>query len=78
MTLTATCTNLLTGITERQIRAMTPHERRLLSDQLIRVYRMIEGERIMAEAREATAPQKSPSPREGVLAQLASTGGRQA
>jgi hypothetical protein len=47
---------LLSSFTEAQIRAMTKTHQQLLSDQLRRVYRIIEGDRIVEDAREATDP----------------------
>jgi hypothetical protein len=35
---------------------MSPADRQLLSDQLVRVYRAIESDRIIEDARQATAP----------------------
>jgi hypothetical protein len=56
MSLARTVTKLLTGITPQKARAMRPGERQSLSNELRRVYRIIEGDRIMADARKATAP----------------------
>jgi hypothetical protein len=64
MGLVNTITNLLTGLTENQIRAISRADQQLLSDQLRRVYRIIEGDRIVSEAQEATAPKS------GVLHEL--------
>jgi hypothetical protein len=65
MSLARTVTNLLTSLTPEKVRAMEPVDRQALSDQLRRVYGIIEGNRIVEEAREATAP------REGILRRLA-------
>jgi hypothetical protein len=64
MALAHTVTSLLTSLTESQIRAMSAADRQLLSDQLQRVYRIIEGDRILEDARDATAS------RAGVLHEL--------
>jgi hypothetical protein len=56
MSLARTLTKLLTGITPQKARAMRPGERQALSNELRRVYRIIEGERIVEDARKATAP----------------------
>jgi hypothetical protein len=65
MSLATTITNLLTGMTLEKLRAMEPVDRQALADQLRRVYGIIEGDRIVEDAREATAP------REGILRRLA-------
>jgi hypothetical protein len=56
MSLARTVTKLLTGITPQKARAMRSGERQALSNQLRRVYRIVEGDRIIDEARKATAP----------------------
>jgi hypothetical protein len=65
MSLATTITNLLTGMTLEKLRAMERADRQALADQLRRVYGIIEGDRIVEDAREATAL------REGVLRRLA-------
>jgi hypothetical protein len=47
---------LLQGMTSEQLAKVGPEVRRRLSVQLQRVYRIIEGDRILAEAQKATAP----------------------
>jgi hypothetical protein len=59
MSLARTLTKLLTGITPQKARAMRPGERQSLSNELRRVYRIVEGDRIIDEARKATAPEAS-------------------
>jgi hypothetical protein len=59
MSLARTVTKLLTGITPQKARAMRPGERQALSNELRRVYRIIEGDRIVEDARKATAPRVS-------------------
>jgi hypothetical protein len=56
MSLARTVTRLLTGMTEGRVRATAPRERQALCIQLQRVYRLIEGDRIVEEARRAAAP----------------------
>jgi hypothetical protein len=65
MTLASRITSLLTALTRAQVTAMSPAERQLLSDQLERVHSMIETERVLDDAREATR-----EPSAGVLALL--------
>jgi hypothetical protein len=57
MSLARTVTKLLTGITPQKARAMRPGERKSLSNELRRVYRIIEGDRIVEDARKAIAPE---------------------
>jgi hypothetical protein len=64
-------TALLTGLTQGQVQAMAPSERQLLQDQLERVHRICTGEKIMDDARAATAPKG------GVLRELRDGRGRQ-
>ncbi|HWE15975.1 MAG TPA: hypothetical protein VG758_02150 [Hyphomicrobiaceae bacterium] len=59
MSLARTLAKLLSGVTSQKARAMRPGERQSLSDELRRVYRIIEGDRIVDEARKATAPEAS-------------------
>jgi hypothetical protein len=47
----------LTSLTDSQIDALTPVDRRRLKDQLERVHRMITGATIMSDARKATSPE---------------------
>jgi hypothetical protein len=49
--------SLLTSLTDRQIDAMAPVDRRLLQDQLERVHRMVAGATIMSDARKAMVPE---------------------
>jgi hypothetical protein len=74
MSLPSRLTALLTSLTPDQVQALPPAARQLLSDQLQRVHRMIDGARIVNGARKATAPM---SPRSGVLADLHDGRGRQ-
>jgi hypothetical protein len=46
---------LLASLTDNQIDALAPVDRRLLRDQLERVHRMVVGAAILSEARRATA-----------------------
>ena len=64
MSIARTITSVLTGVMPEQLQDLEPKERQALSDQLRRVYRIVEGDRIIAEAAEATAP------KDGVLALL--------
>jgi hypothetical protein len=52
----AEITESLSRLTEEQMQDLAPEERQALADELRRVYRIIEGDRILNEARKATAP----------------------
>jgi hypothetical protein len=54
---------LLTGLTDNQIEALAPVDRRLLQDQLERVERIVTGATIMSDDRKATLPEGSESMR---------------
>jgi hypothetical protein len=56
MSLPTDITASLARLTPEALQAMEPAERQALSDQLRRVYRIIEGDRIIEAARQATAP----------------------
>jgi hypothetical protein len=49
--------SLLTGLTDTQIGALTPIDRRLLQAQLERVHRMVAGATTSSDACRATAPE---------------------
>ena len=49
--------SLLTNLTDNQIDALAPVDRRLLQDQLERVHRMVTGATTVSAARNATAPE---------------------
>lgn len=74
MALPVEITTSLSSLTPEQLQDMEPKERQALSDQLRRVYTIIESDRIVDEARKATAPKASSS---GVLADLSDGRGRQ-
>ena len=54
----------LADLTTDQVQTMPAGARKRLSEECRRIYRIIEGDKIMREAREATAP------KDGVLALL--------
>jgi hypothetical protein len=56
MALAHRLTTLMTSLTDGQIKAMSEAEKQALSNECVRIYRMIEGGRIMAEAREVLNP----------------------
>jgi hypothetical protein len=47
---------MLAAVGRRDVEAISAGERQLLSAELQRVYRIVEGERIVDDARKATAP----------------------
>jgi hypothetical protein len=55
--------NLLTRLTDDQIEALAPIDRRLLQHQLERLHRMVTGTTITSDARKATAPEGGQSRR---------------
>jgi hypothetical protein len=56
MALAHRLTTLMTSLTDGQIKAMSEAEKQALSNECVRIYRIIEGGRIMDDARAATAP----------------------
>ena len=56
MNLAATTAGMLAGISSSHIERLSREQRDELRQELLRVYRIIEGGQIVDEAREATAP----------------------
>jgi hypothetical protein len=75
----AEITASLSSLTPENLQDLAPAERQALSDELRRVYRAIEGDRIIDDARMATARRTLGSEvrRSGVLADLRDGRGRQ-
>ena len=56
MNLAATTTGMLAGISSSHIERLSPADRAELLKELVRVYRIIEGDQIVDDARRETAP----------------------